>query len=317
MEPPPPFRTAIEKGAYTMRKKIFLLAITIAFSVTLGFSPAYGGTGIVVSEVMSHPENAAAGSDDEYVEVLNIGTEDIDLASCWIASANGNKQRLIPYTGAHRHGRQGTVLPPMGIALITTSRYSGAYGAFIKKNGISDLIHVTIDGSRFLSYGLNNNAGIVLLLDEGGRTLDAFSWSSDAGKGVSWERENPNIKSSALVRRFGGTPGLAARHNTLESAKTRARLEQRVVRSGEEGRLILSLQPGERARVSLKSRDGREIAVIQERVEGAGRHEIPIILRTKGEKLMSGSYLVHLRFTKSTGERTHETILIQIAPRLR
>ena len=302
-----------------MREKIIALALTITLSIVFGSSAAHGEMRAVISEVMSHPENEAAGSDNEYIEVLNTGTESIDLASCWIASGNGNKQRLIPYAGVYKHGRSGTILPPQGIALITTPRYSGSYTAFISKNGSPDLLHMTIEGNRFLSYGLNNNAGLVLLLDEGGRTLDAFSWSADAGVGVSWERENPNIKSSALVRRFGGTPGLAARHDSaLESKKTRTSLKRRVVRRGEEGRLILILKPGEKARVSLTSRDGREIAVIQERVEGAGRHEIPIILRkASGEELTSGSYLVRTRFTKSTGEKSHETVHIQIAPRLR
>ena len=300
-----------------MRKKICFWAIT-SLSVVFTVYPAYGETEAVISEVMAHPESAAAGADDEYIEVLNTGTESIDLALCWIAGGSGNKQRLIPYTGAHRHGRQGTLLPPMGIAIITTPRYSGSYGGFISRNGAADLVHMTIDGSRFLRYGFNNTAGIVLLLDEGGRALDAFSWSGDAGQGVSWERENPNIKSGTIVRRFGGTPGLAARQGlALENTRTRAQLLRRVVRRGEEGRLILQLRQNETARVSLRARDGREIAVIQERVSGAGVHEIPVILNAKGEALISGSYLVHLRICKSTGESTHETLLIQVAPRFR
>jgi len=293
---------------------IFMLALlVVAVSNT-----AYGEARAVLSEVMAHP---AAGSDDEYIEIVNTGTEALDLAECWLASGNGRRQKLIPYIGAYAHGSAGTLLLPSGVALVTTPRYSGSYSAFIQKNTGAGgrLIHLSIEGTRFLSYGLNNGAGIVLLLDDGGRTLDALSWSGDAGEGASWERENPFIQSSSLVRRFGGTPGLAASLMQADDIRSgRARLLSRVVRRGEEGRLILTLRAGDRARVLLKSRSGRELAVVQQRVEGAGRHEVPIILRrSAGGELTSGSYLVHVRITKANGERSNETLLIQIAPRMR
>ncbi|MDR2733628.1 MAG: lamin tail domain-containing protein [Spirochaetota bacterium] len=292
-----------------------ILIPCIIFSIS---GKAYAETSAVISEVMANPEN---GSDDEYLEILNTGTEPIDLASCWIASANGNKQKLMPYTGMHRHGGSGTLLAPSGVALITSPRYGGAYANFIQRNALSvgSLIHITIDGTRFLSYGLGNNAGIVLLLDDAGRTLNAFSWTSDAGRNVSWERENPFLKSSVVVQRFGGTPGIVTQYLASSDFRDeRARLAKRILRRGEQGRVILTLRPGEYARIALRHRDGREIAVIQNRLEGAGRHEVPVALvLPTGGALMSGSYILDLRVTTAQGRSRHETLLLQIAPGMR
>jgi hypothetical protein len=300
-----------------MAKRAISVCITI-ISVIILTAAVYAETGAVISEVMANPENGISGADDEYIEIVNTGTEPIDLAACWLATANGRKQKLIPYTGMYGHGA-GTLLAPSGVALITSPRYSGAYAGFIQKNALSGLIHITIDGTRFLSYGLGNNAGVVFLLDDAGRTLDAFSWTSDAGKNVSWEKENPHIQSGVLVKRVGGTPGLVPQYLAAsDSWSTRARLVKRIVRRGEQGRVILMLKAGEYARIVLKHRDGREIAVIQNRVEGAGRHEVPVALvRPTGEALISGSYILDLRVTSAQGRSAHETLLIQIAPGMR
>jgi len=297
------------------------IRIIIPFLTLFITSGAYAAASAVISEVMAHPANESAGDDDEYIEVVNTGTEPIDLADCWLAAANGRKQKLLPYTGMHRHGVGGTLLAPSGVALITSPRYSGAYTGFIQKNSLASgsLIHIAVDGSRFLSYGLGNSAGIVHLLDDAGRTLSVFSWTSDAGQNVSWERENPYLQSSVSVQRAGGTPGLVPQYlASADLRDARARLVKRIVRRGEQGRLILTLKPGEYARIALKHRDGREIAVIQNRVEGAGRHDIPIaLIRPTGEALMSGSYILDLRVTAAAGRSAHETLLIQIAPGVR
>jgi len=301
-----------------MAKHAISVCISLIFLITLS-AAVYAETGAVISEVMANPENGTSGADDEYIEIVNTGTEPIDLAACWLATANGRKQKLIPYTGMYRHGGGGTLLAPSGVALITSPRYSGAYTRFIQKNALPGLLHISIDGSRFLSYGLNNTAGVVFLLDDAGRTLDAFSWTSDAGKNVSWEKENPHIQSGVLVKRVGGTPGLVPQYLAAsDSLGTRARLVKRIVRRGEQGRIVLMLKAGEHARIALKHRDGREIAVIQNRVEGAGRHEVPVaLIRPAGEALMSGSYILDIRVTSAQGRSAHETLLIQIAPGMR
>ena len=303
-----------------MAKRAISVCITlISFIILPAADKVYAEAGAVISEVMANPGNEAAGADDEYIEIVNTGTEPIDLAACWLAAANGRKQKLIPYTGMYGHGGGGTLLAPSGVALITSPRYSGAYTHFIQKNALSGLIHMAIDGARFLSYGLGNNAGVVFLLDDAGRTLDAFSWTSDAGKNVSWEKENPHIQSGVLVKRVGGTPGLAPQYLAASDPwSTRARLVKRIVCRGEQGRIVLMLKAGESARIVLKHRDGREIAVIQNRVEGAGRHEVPVALvRPTGEALISGSYILDLRVTSAQGRSAHETLLIQIAPGMR
>lgn len=299
-------------------KKICVLSIT---TLALCFHTSRGQTaGIVISEVMAHPSrDGNTSASDEYIEICNASDTVCDLSDCMIATPGGRRQELVPWNGSPSGIEPGHLLEPGAIAIITASGYSGRYrDAILRTRHAAGRIHMMVTGSRLGVYGLSDNGGAILLENGSGQLLDIFVWYEDAGENVSWERDNPLLKSASLVRRFnGGTPGIASL--PIQSRRPpRFALEQALVKSGQPAIAILTLKTGEKAEVRLHTLDGRCMTTILKQVDGPGIWRIPIArYLDDGRRLPAGRYLLSSSITGLNGEKTHVTKILRLAPLVR
>ncbi|RMF68768.1 MAG: hypothetical protein D6743_02940 [Calditrichaeota bacterium] len=154
----------------------------------MGFAPG----SVVVNEIMYAP----LGEEPEWVEVMNLGGESVDLQRWRLSDAN-------PASAAEV--KQGVVLPPEG--LLVLAQDSAIVRAF--QIDPKALAVVTPWPS------LNNDADEITLYDPLGQVIDRVpyraSWGGD--RGISLEKINPDIPgrdstnwaSSAAPE--GATPG--------------------------------------------------------------------------------------------------------------
>lgn len=294
-----------------------LLGIVLLCSAVLLAEPIWASD-LVISEVMAHPEQAAAQAfSNEYIEICNIGETAIDLGSCMLATPGGVRQKLIPWNGGASGIPAGRILAPGAIALITPPSYTCPHQAwFASLPHPAGRIHLTIEGSRLGGHGLPDSGGAIFLEDARGKLLDVFAWYEDAGENTSWERTNPADKTAPLRRsHHGGTPGSAALLDSLASPAGHA-LTLKQPEGSTPAFAILRLALAEKASLSLHTLDGRLVRLILEQAMGPGVWRVPIFSQLEdGRQLPAGRYVVSAKITTSSGGQTHVSRILRLAPR--
>ncbi len=175
----------------------------------------YRNPSVRINEIMAVPRQGEA----EYVEILNAGSEIIDLAGWTIG---GREEGAVSPKRFRLSGR--TVRFPPGGTFVLCSD-SSLFRRFV----LCDSLHVTVAGTGSLQ--LNNDADVVVLRDGSGATVDSLAysaqWQSPAYPdpvGRSLERISPLLASSdgrnwgTCVAAAGGTPGCPNSIRAEESA---------------------------------------------------------------------------------------------------
>jgi hypothetical protein len=144
-------------------------------SCTRGRSPGRlnGGMGglcdpLMITEVMSNADNEDTG---EFVEILHLGSEPVDLAS--ITLTDGTDTDTLTDYG------YGTLLQPGQYAVVVDSEYAGEYSIPAEA-----LIVTTDDTTLGNSLSVTDN----LTLFEGDHAIDTYQYPFNAGNAVSVER---------------------------------------------------------------------------------------------------------------------------------
>ncbi len=126
---------------------------------------------LVIHEVMANPLVEATG---EFVELLNGGLDDVDLAGLVLGDGD-TSEPLVAWTG------EPTLLPAGGIAVILDS------GALDPSVVGPDAVVVTT-GDATLGNSLSTSDVVTLYEADGATPLDSFGFPFNPGNGVSAER---------------------------------------------------------------------------------------------------------------------------------
>jgi hypothetical protein len=135
---------------------------------------------LVLTEIMANPLDEQSG---EYLEIVNMGTEAVDLSGLWVrdisATGNTSDDDLISFAGSD------TVLLPGATALILDPGNENQY-----REPLTTVLMTTTDAT--IGNGLSASGDSVELWDgepdNGGTLIDSFSWPWDAGDGVAIEK---------------------------------------------------------------------------------------------------------------------------------
>ncbi len=153
-------------------RKVVLSVLSFVFAVAIAV-PASGQ--IVINEILADPATGAAGdangdgtrdfADDEFIEIYNNGSTDVDIGGYTIEDENGLRH-IIP---------GGTTLEP-GVALTV---FGGG-----TPTGISGVVQTASSGS----FGLNNGGDTVTLKNMSGTIVDSHNYGSEGGNDESLVR---------------------------------------------------------------------------------------------------------------------------------
>ncbi|MBJ11452.1 MAG: hypothetical protein CMG62_00005, partial [Candidatus Marinimicrobia bacterium] len=208
-------------GANTMRKAI----IPILTAIMLNPITAQ----VVISEIHYNPSSTQGSDIDwEFIELLNTGTEDIDLSGFGFLSSNPvNLSLTNSSTFDGTIFSEGTVIQAGGYILLT--RYVD--GGYLDYNPYDSNGDGFLDGSDALvieweSGSLSNGGEDIQLVDADGNLIDFVDYedgvndygdwgTSHDGGGSSLELIDPSSDNSLAENwqsswTFGGTPGAAA-----------------------------------------------------------------------------------------------------------
>jgi hypothetical protein len=160
---------------------------------------------IVINEVMANPTVESTG---EYVELLNVGQLEQDLAG--VILSDGDEDDVIEgYLGGT------TIVPAGGIAIVLDPGYAGQYSVPV------DAILLTV-GNATLGNGLSTNDPIQLREPSGYVTIDEWLIPYNPGDGNSVERVDATIgnvasnwvNSPCAADHSAGAPNCAAGNTT-------------------------------------------------------------------------------------------------------
>ena len=173
------------------------LAVTAMTAAALSPGPAAAAAwplsdGLVIAEVVT----GGASASDEYIEIANAGTTDVDLGGCELVYATASGVTVT------RKASFGESLPlaPGGHLLVANS--AGIYGT---------LADVTYSG------GLAADGGSLAVRRAGGEVIDAVGWGTAANQFVEGSAAPAPPSSSSIERRPGGRDGNTADSNDNSS----------------------------------------------------------------------------------------------------
>ena len=135
-----------------------------------GTDPIKGAT-IAITEVMANPLDEDTG---EFVELLNYGTEPIDLLG--YRFSDGDQEDVL-----QAFGTSSTVLEPMGYAVIVDAEYKGQYA-------IPPEALLLTTGDTTIGSGLSTTDPLKLRPPKGAKAADTFLAPFNPGNGLSAEK---------------------------------------------------------------------------------------------------------------------------------
>ncbi len=164
--------------------------------------------GVVINEIMADPGAADSNcdgvidtTDDEFVEIVNVGPGAVDLSDATLSDANG-----VVYTFP-----AGTVVDELEAVVV----FSG--GTAVLDGSASGVAPWCVDVTRRAnllvagrSLSLNNTGDTVTLADSGGAVLDEYAYGSTAGDDQSIVRSPELIGVNFVKHGTVGTGDLAS-----------------------------------------------------------------------------------------------------------
>ena len=281
---------------------ICLLLITCLFSEPRGQ--------VVLSEVLANEPGSWVYL--EWVELFNRGETEVDLSG-WVFIEGGDTTELPEE--AIISGRGFLVLARH---LLTSSEEMSFERYWGDSSGVwgDDLGE---DYPAFeVQMSLKNSEGQVILWD-GGSYQTSFSWNSDAGGGVSWERidlDGPEEPTSwwPCPDPEGSTPGWGESHRDYSPEKLVIEVDPEVFVGKEESTTIrYQLPPNTELTLKLYDIEGR-LRKTFDLTEGRQIEEIQWSGEDDNGQLLSGGiYILHA--ATSGGHSGVKTITIAIAKR--
>lgn len=126
---------------------------------------------VVISEILFNP--LCEGSNQEFVEIINIGAHPIDISG-WLLSDNHSVDELFP---------ENPILFPHEYAVILEQDYEACFDLIFP-----DEVNIIYVDDNSIGNGLGNSADQVLLSDATGDTIAFTQWQTDVEQGHSLEK---------------------------------------------------------------------------------------------------------------------------------
>jgi hypothetical protein len=175
----------IELATKKLVKLLVLSAVALATSLAPQIATAQAGTTrVTFTEILA---NALDENTGEFIELLNTGSEPIDLSAWTIVDASGARHGLVSFPGELGFGTRQTVLNPNQIGLILDQDYAGEYARRITELPDQGASLALLASSRG-NLSLANSTDGLTLLDGAGLVVESFSWTSDAGSEAPFSR---------------------------------------------------------------------------------------------------------------------------------
>lgn len=156
---------------------------------------------VIINEVLANPVNE---NTQEFVELYNNGSTPVDINLFSITDPVDTNDYIVDYTDEFDFGLEGTIIPPLGYAIIVDPNYDGYLNEILEHEADkTNIIMVTNGQDSSLGNGLGNTKDWVRVGE------DVFSWDSDSGEEVSWEVVNPESfeKQIGINKNKRFTPG--------------------------------------------------------------------------------------------------------------
>ena len=174
---------------------------------------------IVINEVMSNPAGLESGSGspgdrNEFIEILNIGNDTIDISQFFIADRTVS-DAIEPWTDVFpdTNAITGTTLIPPGFygVILDPEYVDSGDGIHLQPYRFTDSTIVLRVDDTTIGDGLSSK-DTVYLINHNGDTIDIFVQGETNKDGFSYERINPylpaDIENTGLsVDSTGSTPG--------------------------------------------------------------------------------------------------------------
>lgn len=179
-----------------MRK---LMWAALAVTLCLTTAPSLWAQ-IVINEVVYDPPAGGTDSLSEWIELYNVGTEDVDLTN-WRLCDNGDSIGE-PFPGIVISAGQHLVFACSVDSLLQYYPSATNYVAWT-----SGSFGDTRPGST--AYGLANGADMLVLLDAGGSVVDQMNWGTPTTTWPSWIRFggwNPGTPDPSAGYSIGRSP---------------------------------------------------------------------------------------------------------------
>lgn len=177
---------------------IFYLLLSFILSTIFAVSAT---AQIVLSEIMFDP--LGSESHEEFVEIVNLSNEDVDVAD-WQITDGTRTDIILPHQNV-------TIIAPGQFAVIFDPSYfenSTVYDSLVQPTTLL----LTLDNTTFGSSGLSNStAETISLINSQGDTVSSYTYSLGNAPGFSDEKINLNGENVAdnwkNSKTLHGTPG--------------------------------------------------------------------------------------------------------------
>jgi hypothetical protein len=156
---------------------------------------------ILITEIMANQAGTEEGGAGEFIELINAGTNTVDLHNLWIAVGT---QDAFYYDQLQSFQAGITLLLPGAYAVILDPNYDNRY-SFPKGT-----VLVTVGDADIGSRGIATNSWITLYDVNRSTILDEFQCGSDPGDGISLYRISLNAENNSAnwaASPSGSTPG--------------------------------------------------------------------------------------------------------------
>ncbi|MBU2529042.1 fibronectin type III domain-containing protein [bacterium] len=161
--------------------------VMTAFTSAITTITLSGGesTVVVLNEVMANALDETTG---EYFELYNTGSAGVSIEGWTVGDNATSNDTITDYTGADDWGLSGAVIPAGGYAVCVDPDYAGDYTSRLAGwADTSKVIMVTV-GDSSIGNGLTNSGETLYIKDTEGVVIGSFTWTSDTGDGISWEK---------------------------------------------------------------------------------------------------------------------------------
>lgn len=181
------------------------------FAVGFNLTRAEALPQIKINEVMANPLDEDTG---EFVELINIGDTAVDLYHWMLSDPADTNDVFEDFTTLYDWGKAGTLLEPGDMAVIVDPEYVGEYNDFLTVHADPNTtLMLRVHADTSIGNGLGNSGDALTLTDLQGNIIDALEWSGDAGEGISWEKNSPELTNEPMnwsqsANVFGSSPGV-------------------------------------------------------------------------------------------------------------
>ncbi len=172
-----------------MRKKNIIIPLLLIFIPFYGYQNS-----VKINEIMVNPQydtsNGENYSSNEYIELYNSSPYSVSLAQ-WFIAIDDKVEPINLFNSPFCPLSTNLTLQPFSYAIIFPGGYKGYWQQNISQNRWGTIpLYLTTHNNRLGKYGLNNNQGLIKLINPEQQTVSTIEWNRLMPQSQSWEKIN-------------------------------------------------------------------------------------------------------------------------------